>query len=49
MKEYRITYLDKNGFTFKAYVEAKDPEGARKCAFSEYSDIETILYVDQVG
>lgn len=49
MKEYRITYQDKNGFTFKAYVEAKDPEEAKKCALLEYPDIKTILYVDQVG
>ena len=49
MKEYRITYQDIDGYPHKAYVEATNPEGAKKAALSEYHDIVKILYIDQVG
>lgn len=49
MKEYRITYQDIDGYPHKAYVEATNPEGAKKAVLSEYHDIVKILYIDQVG
>lgn len=45
MKEFKVSYTDKEGDLSHVRVEANDVEGAKESAKREYWDIEDIIQV----